>query len=100
MAGPACLHQYLVDSARRTPHAIAVVEPGRGSITYAELDALSDRLSARLAGMGVRKGDRIGIYLRKSIDALITIYGVLKAGGAYVPVDASAPATRGAYIMH
>jgi amino acid adenylation domain-containing protein len=89
-----------MESVRRNPRATAVVEPGYGSLTYAELDALSDRLRDRLAALGVERGDRVGIYMRKSIDALATIYGVLKAGAAYVPVDAGAPPSRGAYILH
>ncbi len=48
--------------------------------------------------MGVRPGDRVGIYLRKSIDAVAAIYGILKAGAAYVPVDPGAPA--GAERVH
>jgi len=94
------LHQYFLDSARRSPLAVAVVEPGHGSLTYGELDALSDRVRDRLAALGVRRGDRVGIYMRKSIDTLAAIYGILKAGAAYVPVDPGAPAARGAYIMH
>jgi amino acid adenylation domain-containing protein len=49
--------------------------------------------------MGVRPGDRVGIYLRKSIDAVAAIFGILKAGAAYVPVDPGAPPARNAYIF-
>ena len=94
------LHEYFLESSLRSPSAVAVVEPGHGSLTYAELDALSDRLRDRLAALGVRRGDRVGIYMRKSIDSLATIYGILKVGAAYVPVDPGAPPARGAYIMH
>jgi amino acid adenylation domain-containing protein len=96
----ACLHRYFADSAARSPDSVAVVEPGHGSITYAQLDALSDRARDRFAAMGVKRGDRVGIYMRKSIDALAAIYGVLKAAAAYVPVDPGAPAARGAFILH
>ena len=96
----ACLYQYLVDSAHRTPQAVAVVEPSRRSITYAGLNSASDRVRDRLTALGVSKGDRVGLYMHKSIDSLIALYGTLKAGAAYVPVDPEAPATRGAYIMH
>jgi L-proline---[L-prolyl-carrier protein] ligase len=100
MTGASGLHRYFIDSTRRWPNSVAVIEPGHGSISYAELDALSDRVRDRLAALGVRRGDRVGLYMRKSIDAVATIYGVLKAGAAYVPVDPGAPAARGAYIMH
>jgi amino acid adenylation domain-containing protein len=99
MSAPRGLHDYFVRSARRTPHATAVIEPGAGSISYGELDALSDRMRDRIAALGVKRGDRVGIYAPKSIDTLTVIFGALKAGAAYVPVDPGAPAGRGAYIM-
>jgi L-proline---[L-prolyl-carrier protein] ligase len=94
------LHEYFIEAAREWPERIAVVEPGRGAINYRELALLSDRLRDRLCALGVAPGDRVGIYLRKSIDAVAAIYGILKSGAAYVPVDPGAPAARGAYILH
>jgi len=94
VATAAPLHRYLIEAARRWPEQTAVVEPGAGSISYARLDHLSDRVRDRLHAMGVRRGDRVGLYLRKSIDTVAAIYGVLKAGAAYVPVDPGAPASR------
>src|SRR5215472_14900427 len=99
MSVPSSLHDHLSRSARRSPSAPAVIEPGTGSISYGELDALSDRLRDRIAALGVKRGDRVGIYMHKSIDTLAVIFGTLKAGAAYVPVDPGAPAGRGAYIM-
>jgi amino acid adenylation domain-containing protein len=93
------LHGYLARSAQLCPDAVAVEEPGSGLITYRELDALSDRLRDRLCHLGVGPGDRVGIYVRKSIDAVASIFGILKTGAAYVPVDAYAPPARDAYIL-
>jgi non-ribosomal peptide synthetase component F len=100
MGTDVCLHELFIASARRSPQALAVVEPGQGSISYGELDALSDRLRDRLAELGVGRGDRVGIFLRKSIDSVATLLAALKVGAAYVPVDPGAPAARGAYILH
>jgi amino acid adenylation domain-containing protein len=73
--------------------------PPTGSISYSELVRLSDRVRDRLAALGVRRGDRVGIYLPKSIDSLASLFGAMKAGAAYVPVDASGPAWRAAYVL-
>jgi amino acid adenylation domain-containing protein len=100
MRKPEALHEHFVAAAGRWPEHTAVVDPGHGTITYRELAALSDRLRDRLVAMGVRPGDRVGIYLRKSIDAVAAICGILKTGAAYVPVDPGAPPARNAYIMH
>src|SRR3989304_3575778 len=93
------LHQLLILSAQKFPDRIAVEESDDGAITYHELDRLSDRLRDWLTDLGVRPGDRVGIYLRKSVDAVASIFGILKAGAAYVPVDPGAPPARNAYIL-
>lgn len=94
------LHRYLCDSVALHSSRVAVIEPDGGAISYAGLRELSDRLRDRLVALGVRPGDRVGMYLRKSIDAVAAIYGILKSGAAYVPVDPDAPAARNAYILH
>jgi amino acid adenylation domain-containing protein len=94
------LHAAFIRAAREYPDHTAVVEPGEGSVTYHELAVLSDRVRDRLHASGVRPGDRVGIYLHKSIDTVAAIYGILKVGAAYVPVDPGAPPSRNAYILN
>src|SRR5262245_60021880 len=93
------LQRYLEDSVAKHGERIAVREPGGASVTYRDLGELSDRLRDRLVALGVEPGDRVGIYLRKTIDTVESIFGILKAGAAYVPVDPSAPPARNAYIF-
>ena len=93
------LQRYLESSVASHGARTAVREADGSSITYTELGILSDRLRDRLVALGVKPGDRVGIYLRKSIDTVASIFGVLKTGAAYVPVDPSAPPVRNAYIL-
>jgi amino acid adenylation domain-containing protein len=93
------LHQLLVLSAQKYPDRLAVEETDGSAITYHDLNQLSDRLRDRLIHLGVCPGDRVGIYLQKSIDSVASIFGILKAGAAYVPVDPGAPPARNAYIF-
>jgi len=95
---PEVLHGFLEDAAARGDD-VAVVAPGGGSITYAALAALTARVRDRLVALGVRPGDRVGVYLPKSIDSVATILGILRAGAAYVPVDPTAPVSRDAFIL-
>ena len=100
MSSKESLHAPLTSSAERLPGKIAIDHPGVASITYGDLDRLSDRVRDRLIFMGVRPGDRVGIYMRKSIDAVASIFGILKCGAVYIPVDPDAPAERCAYILN
>ena len=99
MATQKALFEFLEHSAGIDPDRTAVIEPGQGSITYGELDALTNQLRDRLYHQGVCPGDRVGIYLHKSIDSVAAIFGILKTGAAYVPVDPGAPVSRNAYIL-
>ena len=93
------LHKLLVLSAQKYPDRIAVEETDGAAITYQDLDQISDKLRDRLIQLGICPGDRVGIYLRKSVDTVASIFGILKAGAAYVPVDPGAPPSRNAYIF-
>ncbi|MGH7678104.1 MAG: amino acid adenylation domain-containing protein [Gemmatimonadaceae bacterium] len=94
------LHAMLASVAPKYPNHVAIEDPPDGQISYRDLNALSDRLRDRLIALGVQPGDRVGVYARKSIDAVVAIFGAMKAGAAYVPVDPSAPAWRCAYILN
>ena len=93
------LHSLLAESAARYPARTAVIDPDAGAITYADLEALSNRVRDVLVGRGIRRGDRVGLYLTKSIDGVAALFGILKSGAAYVPIDPHGPPGRNAYIL-
>lgn len=95
------LHLLMDESVRNRPFHPAVIEgDGSGRIDYRHLSVLSCRVRDRLFAMGVRRGDRVGVYLRKSIEAVAAILGILKAGAAYVPADPGSPVSRIAYSQN
>jgi amino acid adenylation domain-containing protein len=100
MMGTIALHELLDVSASRFPDKVAVEESEGGNILYAELARLSDRVRDHLRRIEVKPGDRVGICMRKSVDAVASIFGIMKAGAAYVPADQTAPAPRNAFIFH
>jgi acyl-CoA synthetase (AMP-forming)/AMP-acid ligase II len=91
------LQQLLTESAARYPHKEAI-RFQRQALSYAELDSVTNQVARALQGAGVRRGDRVGIYLHKSPASVISIFGILKAGAVYVPLDPAAPSKRLAYI--
>jgi amino acid adenylation domain-containing protein len=91
------LQHGLEHHAISTPTRPAAVD-GERTITYAELDGRANQLAHLLLELGISRGDRVGIYLDKSLESLAAIYGILKSGAAYVPFDPQAPPSRLAYI--
>ena len=83
----------LAQSAQRTPGALALKGPD-GTLTYAALDQLANRVAHTLAALDVRKGDRVGIWLEKSVYTVAFMQGVLRVGAAYLPLDPFSPASR------
>ncbi|MFG3417706.1 amino acid adenylation domain-containing protein [Micromonospora sp. NPDC048063] len=76
-----------------SPDAVAVRHRDV-EVTYAELDRWAGRIAAGLADRGVRRGDRVGLLLRRSPAVIAAILGVWKLGGVYVPLDPEYPQQR------
>ncbi|MCZ4125223.1 non-ribosomal peptide synthetase [Streptomyces sp. H39-S7] len=87
------LHALFARQAALRPDQVAAIGPDM-SLTYRQLDLLSDTVAHRLAADGVRAGDRVAICLDRSPHLMAAILGVLKAGAAYVPLDPGYPAAR------
>src|SRR6478672_6765010 len=92
------LDHLLIESAARHPDRTAVVD-GAESISYRELDNGSARLASELVAHGAGPGNRIGLYLDKSLHAIVALWGVLRVGAAYVPLDVASPVKRVARIV-
>ena len=69
-------------------------------ISYVDLDSMSDEIAASLLKAGVQSGSRVGIFRKKDITTVASIYGVLKAGGAYVPIDTKMGPDRLAAVLN
>jgi surfactin family lipopeptide synthetase C len=95
---PRRLHETFAERALATPDAVAV-ECEDDRLTYAELDARSARLAARLGELGVNRGDRVALCLERSADMVVSILGVLRSGAAYVPLGLDHPRERLEYVV-
>ncbi len=80
------IHHAVEAQARNHPRLTAVEHLGV-RLTYQELDQQAEHLANRLAVLGVRAGDRVGLFLTRSPQMVVGILAILKAGAAYVPQD-------------
>ena len=81
------------------PNKVALV-CGDQRFTYARLDQMANRLAQALRADGVRRGDRVGIYLNNSVEAVVAIFAVLKAAGVFVVVNRPTKADKLLYILN
>jgi amino acid adenylation domain-containing protein len=95
---PAVLHRLFAEEVARRPEAVALVAAGE-RITYAELDRRADRLARRLRRRGLPTEAAVGVFLERSLAAVMAFLAVLKAGGAYVPLDPSYPLDRLEFML-
>jgi amino acid adenylation domain-containing protein len=93
------LSHLLEAAAMRRPDHVALEDEHSRTLTYAALWHGADRLATRLARWGAGRGDRVGLWLPKSLEAVTAVHGILRSGAAYVPVDPTGPVTRAVTIF-
>ena len=81
-------------AARDHAQAVAITGSDGRPISYAELAADADRVSARLRAAGAHPGDLIGLAGQRSAELVAAVLGIVQAGCAYVPLDPAYPDDR------
>ncbi|MFT8314183.1 MAG: amino acid adenylation domain-containing protein [Clostridium sp.] len=92
-------YMKIIEQCRKTPSADAISYEHQ-SVTYRELELLSNKIANYLREQGVTTGSLIGIMTLPGPNMLIGMLGILKAGAAYVPLDAAYPSDRIKYILN
>ncbi|SFB15516.1 amino acid adenylation domain-containing protein [Pseudomonas sp. NFIX10] len=72
---------------------------GEQIFSYAELDALSDRVAGSLRQAGIGREQVVGLYLPRGAQMLIAMLACFKVGAAYLPLDPQQPPLRLAGII-
>ncbi|OQM47052.1 hypothetical protein B6A27_02650 [Anoxybacillus sp. UARK-01] len=86
------------EQVKRTPNKIAYTFNDT-SLTYKELNIKANQLANLLRTKGVGEDSVVGIFMERSLDMIIGIFGILKAGGAYLPIMTDYPKNRIDYIL-
>ncbi|MFE9808796.1 amino acid adenylation domain-containing protein [Streptomyces sp. NPDC005548] len=97
-AGLSLLAATVRAQAARTPSAPAV-EDGDRLLDYAELDAIADRVAARLRGAGIRAGEAVAVALPRSWQLVCAMLGIRRHGCTVVPLDRLSPSDRRGHIL-
>jgi amino acid adenylation domain-containing protein/thioester reductase-like protein len=93
-----CVQELFEAQVERTPEALALVyEETR--LSYRELNQRANQLAHYLRRLGVGPDVLVGIYMERSIEMVVGLFGILKAGGAYVPLEPEYPKERVAFML-
>jgi long-chain acyl-CoA synthetase len=93
------VEEFLETSARRFPDKTALVCDGR-RWTYRQIDERANSLAHAMIDAGVRRGDRVAVYLENSVETVLSVFAALKAGGVFLVVNPTVKAEKLAYILN
>jgi long-chain acyl-CoA synthetase len=93
------VQDFLQNAAIAHPDKVALV-CGAQRFTYAQLEAMANRLANSLREQGLRRGERVAIYLNNSLEAVVAIFAVLKADGVFVSVNRATKADKLTFILN
>lgn len=88
----------LKKQAERFPDRLAI-KYGDREISYRELDEMAERLAYALFKMGVKKGDKIGLWMQNIPEWIVGWFAVPKIGGIVVPMDTWYKSSEAEYIL-
>jgi long-chain acyl-CoA synthetase len=90
---------FLEQGAHRFPDKTALV-CGERRLSYAEIEAASNRVAHALVSAGIQRGDRVAIFLENSPEAVIGLFAVLKAGAVFMVVNPATKADKLVFILN
>lgn len=80
------LFWFLEESARKYPEMPCTIFKG-AKISYREMNTITNRLAAGLAALGVKKGDRVGIFMPNTPQFVMAFFAILKLGAVVVAIN-------------
>jgi long-chain acyl-CoA synthetase len=92
------LGEALMFSARNWPSKTAVVIKTR-EFSYYALQACAESVAQHLVFSGIKKGDRVAVYMNNSWQSVVSIYGITLAGAAFLVINPQTKADKLHYIL-
>ena len=93
------VNDFLQNSAERFPDKVALVCDGH-RLTYAQIEEQANRVANGLLALGVRRGERVAVWLPNSVETVIAIFAILKAGGVFTVVNPTTKPGKLAYVLN
>lgn len=98
MADASLLYELIRESALSRPSATALTH-GAVHTDYAALQASVEGFASGLMALGLQRGQRVGVYLEKRLETVVTSFGATAAGGVFVPLNPILKPEQVGYIL-
>ncbi len=92
------LHELITFQAARAPDATALIHK-KTCLSYRQLTDELERVANGLLGLGLRRGERVAVYLPKMPQTVAAMFGASAAGGVFVPVNPQLKPAQVGYIL-
>ncbi len=93
------VNEFLENSARQFPDKLALVCDGQ-RLTYAQIEEQANRAANGLLDKGMKRGDRVAVWLPNSVETVVAIFAILKAGGTFTVVNPTTKPAKLAYVLN
>ena len=90
-------HYYF--SARKYPSKTAIIIKTK-EYSYSSLKESAEKLASHLVFQGIKKGDRVAIYMNNSWQSIVSIYGITRSGAAFLVINPQTKADKLQYILN
>jgi amino acid adenylation domain-containing protein len=97
-AGEETLPEMFAAQVRRSSEALALYADGQ-KLSYAELDARSNKLARHLIALGAGPDQVVAVLLHRTVELMVTLLAVMKSGAAYLPLDPEYPESRLQFML-
>jgi long-chain acyl-CoA synthetase len=91
--------EFLEQGADRFPNRTALIIGGE-KLSYLQIEERANRLANSLLEKGLRKQDRVAIFLEPSAEAILSVFASLKAGGTFVIINPQVKAKKAVFILN
>ena len=93
------LHHFLEESAHKFPEKVALIHRTE-RWTYQDIDQRANQVANLLRAQGIRRGDRVAIFLDNSIESVVSLFGILKADAVFLMLSPMLKPSKLTYILN
>ena len=93
------LHDFFYAAVARLPNKTALICDGQ-RCTYSDLAVRVNTLAHTLRTNGVKRGDRVALFLDNSVEMAVGVYATLTIGAVFMPVNALTKQDKLAYLLN